>query len=199
MGILIGSIVIGAFVANQIRHYEYMGFEWTKEKFGDIPIHTTQIEGKDVQGFPMNFKFALRNDPRELNVPIDYGADNRELRVRWHHPVYLSIDKDSEIESCQDAGAALIGYGYFMGSLGYDLKTGITNKTIAEATGDEYVVCNTHFNSTVFILTTEEESRIYQSPEFSRCQIVAVGNCEAYETMEKLQIEILKGMLPDEE
>ena len=58
----------------------------------------------------------MKNDPREIeDVPL-----SGKVLIKKTLPVFLSFDLNFE-EKC-DAGP-LIGFGYLMSKLGYDLKT----------------------------------------------------------------------------
>ncbi|MEK6891364.1 MAG: hypothetical protein AABX03_04475, partial [Nanoarchaeota archaeon] len=61
--LLLIALFAGAWVSHESQKFDYIGLTFQKEKFGEIPIYTSQITGYGVNGLPMNFKLVLRNDP----------------------------------------------------------------------------------------------------------------------------------------
>lgn len=180
--VVIGMVVVG-WVISESRKVDYIGLTFTKENFGQIPIYTTQLSGQTINGNPINFKLALRDNPKESKIPF-VG----DLRLDLDRDLYLSVDMESGVHEC--GSDAMINFGYFMGGLEYDLLTGVTSKEAAEEFDKPRVVCENTNGATVFILTTGNESRIVQQGR-DDCYILEVNSCELTSVMERLEIAIL--------
>jgi len=176
-------MVVVGWVISESRKVDYIGLTFTKENFGQIPIYTTQLSGQTINGNPINFKLALRDNPKESKIPF-VG----DLRLDLDRDLYLSVDMESGVHEC--GSDAMINFGYFMGGLEYDLLTGVTSKEAAEEFDKPRVVCENTNGATVFILTTGNESRIVQQGR-DDCYILEVNSCELTSVMERLEIAIL--------
>lgn len=179
------ALFAGFWVNNEAKKFDYLGLTFQKESFGQIPIYTSQVTGYGVNGLPMNFKLALRNDPRKLEAPI-----NGTIRFLKGKPVYLSINSSASLESCGDA-VALINFGYFMTGLGFDLKTGAPSQEVANEGNQPLINCENKKDSTVLVLTEGDETKISQMKDNQNCYILSVNNCETIPLMERFEMGTL--------
>ncbi len=185
--IMIGIVVIvfaTAWIINESKKFDYVGFTFQKEKFGEIPIFTGQITGYNVKGLPMNFKLVLREDPRSSSIPLEGN-----LNVRVDSTPYIAINLSSGINDCGDS-VSLVSLGQFMSNTGIGIKSAVTTKEESLEYARPLVTCDTS-GSTVFILTAGNESKITQDKENPDCYVLSVSNCETQRVIEKLQISIL--------
>lgn len=182
---LIAGIFISSWMVSESKKFEYAGFEWQKEMFGKIPIHTTLITGYNINGMPINTKISFRNDPRELETKIPFEGDMRILKG----PVYFSMNLNSSINEC--GTLSLVGFGLFMGSTGFKTITAMASKELSEQYGKEYIDCTNMKDSTVFVFTGGDESKITQDKSNPGCYTVIVKDCEDLEVLERLEAEII--------
>jgi len=183
--LLLIALFAGAWINFESKKFDYIGLTFQKEKFGEIPIYTSQITGYGVTGLPMNFKLVLRNNPTELDIPIEGN-----IMFLRGQPVYLSINSSQELESCGD-GIALISFGYFMTGLGFDLKTGAPTQELANSGNQPLINCDNTKDATVLILTEGNETKIIQHKDNVNCYTLSVSNCETIPLMEKFEIATL--------
>lgn len=180
--IVVGMIIFG-WVISESRKVDYIGLTFTKENFGQIPIYTSPLNGQTINGNPINFKLALRGNPKESKVPVigEFKLDN-------DRDIYLSVDVGSNLHEC--GSDALVNFGYFMGALDYNLQTAVTTKEDSIEYEKPYVICENTNGATVFILTNGSESKIEQQGN-DDCYKLYVNNCELTEVMERLEITTL--------
>lgn len=185
LGVVLIALLLGGWVNIEAKKFDYIGLTFQKEKFGEIPIYTTQITGYGINGMPMNFKLVLRNDPSKSEIPIE-----GKIRFLRNSPVYISINSSSGIEECGDA-IALVSYGYFMTGLGFDLKTASPDQELANERNQPFVDCSNKKDSTVVLLTSGNETKISQSPDNENCYVLSVNNCETIPLVERFEIATL--------
>ena len=183
---IVASLFIFGWVLSESRKVDYIGLTFTKENFGQIPIYTSPLSGKTVNGDDINFKIALRNNPKNSKIPIVGNLYYDEDRQ-----VYLTIDLDSGVDQC--TSESLVGLGQFMDAMGFDIQTGLTSKEKAKEFGKPYVVCENTNGATVLVLTTGNKSEIVQQGN-DDCYVLSVNNCELTEVVEKLEIGTLAYM-----
>jgi len=191
LALFIIMVFIGAWISSESKNFDYIGLNWDKEKFGQLYVYSTLLQGQGVVGQPINLKFILKNDPRKLEVPVE-----GDVFVFSKMPTFLAMDLESGIDECEPT--ALISFGYHMAGLGYDLQTAaITNET-AEENDLEFMNCEISRLNTIMTLTTGNESKITRGEGDERnCYTLTVANCELDEVMEQFEIEVLKGILPE--
>lgn len=185
LGFLLVALFAGAWVNYESKKFDYLGYTFQKENFGEIPIYSTTITGYGVNGMPMNFKLILRNNPTKIDIPIQGN-----IKFLKNSPVYLSINSSQELEGCGD-GIALISFGYFMTGLGFSLKTAAPSEELAQKGNQEFVDCKNTPDSTVLILTSGNQTKITQSDQNPNCYILSVNKCETIPLMEKFEIATL--------
>ena len=86
MGVLIISIFATSWIISESKEFEYAGVEWKKDTFGKIPIYRVKLTGESIYGDPINFQMVFRNDPRELDVPIE-----GEIKIA-PGPIYFAMN-----------------------------------------------------------------------------------------------------------
>jgi hypothetical protein len=182
-------LIVGVFIAGWIslesKKFDYVGVQWQKEMFGEIPIYTTLITGYGVNGLPMNFKLALRNNPKELDIPLE--GDIKFIRNK---PVYFSLNMSSGIDKC--GSIALISFGQFMSGLGFNLVTAISSQELAEEYKRPFINCKNKPGKTVIVLTTGNQSKIEQVEK--NCYVLSVNDCEIIKVMEKFEVATLASL-----
>ena len=141
----------------------------------------------------MNFKMVVRNNPKDLKVPIE-----GEIKYQKNSPVYFSINISSGINMCAPVGGtiALVSFGQFMSGMGFELITGVTTKNESELYKRPFITCDenpTKSRSTTIILTPGDESKIVQSRTNLNCYTLYVKECEMLEVMEKFEVATLSG------
>lgn len=184
LGFFLVALFFFMWVGGDSQNYEYVGLQWQKEKFGEIPIDTTFVTGYSITGKAINFKMPFRNDPRKLNIPIEGEIEYIEDR-----PIYFSIDFDSEINDCGTIG--LINFGRFMAEMGLDVTTSVTNKSWAEELNKPIATCEDRPENTVLVFTSGEESKIVRDKTNPNCYHLIINKCQDVEVLEKLQVATL--------
>ncbi|MBI2628582.1 hypothetical protein HYW74_00680 [Candidatus Pacearchaeota archaeon] len=187
--VALSTILISFFatiwILSEANKYDYIGLTFKKEKFGNIPIYSAEYIGRAITGWPVNFKLVLRNDPRELSIPVE-----NKLKFISSNTTYVTLDKESGVLECEDANIALSSLGIFMNNMKFDIKSAFTSKNASLESNRTLVNCENKKNNTVFLLTAENESRIYQYKNNSNCYILAVSNCEIMRVIEKFEITV---------
>jgi hypothetical protein len=181
IGVFLGSMFLFAWIGTDAQTYEHVGLNWQKEKFGDLPIHTTYLTGYSVTGKPINFKMNVRNDPRESEIPIE-----GELNYISDKPVYFSLDFDSGINDCGTLG--LVSFGRFMAEMRFNVITAVTSQNWSEEIDRPVATCEDRPENTVFLLTKGEESKIVQDESNPNCYRLFVNKCEDIEVIERLEL-----------
>lgn len=193
IGIALVFILIGVvFLVRDIEsnHFESIGLVWEKQLHGETIFYLTNIQGYSFEGYPINFNFNMRNDPRKLKrIPVQGEVELVKNRV-----VYVSIDPESEIEKCnQESGGkgnvAMINLGRFSAEMRMNFEIATTSEENSQENNIHFITCENTPNNSVFIITTGEESRIVQKT--NNCYELIVNDCEIIEVVERLQIEIL--------
>lgn len=191
MGVILIFFLIGFWISEETRKFTYIGLSFEKDKFGNIPIYTTSISGFNAKNMPMNFKLALRQDPRQSKVPV--SGQIKFLKDRERYFVFNMTEENK----CDD-GYVLVGLGMLMANLGLELETGVMPQKAAIEQNKTYVDCSNKKANSVFILTPGNQTRIYQTKENGNCYILETKNCETLEVIERFEIATL-AMLNDEE
>ncbi|MAG07355.1 hypothetical protein CMI46_00895 [Candidatus Pacearchaeota archaeon] len=181
IGVFLGSMFLFAWIGTDSQTYEHVGLNWQKEKFGDLPIHTTYLTGYSVTGKPISFKMNVRNDPRDLDVPIE-----GELSYIADKPVYFSLDFDSGINDCGTLG--LVSFGRFMAEMRFNVITAVTSQNWSEEIDRPVATCEDRPENTVFLLTVGDESKIVQDEANPNCYRLFVNKCEDIEVIERLEL-----------
>jgi hypothetical protein len=183
VAVVIGLFVFG-WVLSESKKFDYIGLTFTKENFGEIPIYKVPLAGNTINGQPINFNLALRNNPMESKVPVigtlEYDVDR---------DIWLTIDLDSGIHEC--GSESLVAFGQFMDAIGYKINTGVTTKESAKELERPHVTCDNTNGATVFTLTTGDKSQIVREGSDKDCYTLEVNNCELTEVMERLEIATL--------
>jgi hypothetical protein len=192
IGIVVVVIVFFAiWYSEASKKFDYAGLSFRKEMFGKIPICTTQLSGYNTNGQQINFKLALRNDPRTLkNIPV-----NGTIRFVNNKDVYVSFNLTSEMSECDNSSISLVGYGYFMASMGFKVKSTATSSDIAKKYNMTVANCNTHPQNTVVLITPSNETKIEQSLENKNCYILSFKNCEILQVMERFEVATLTNLI----
>lgn len=180
---IIAAVFVIAFSVSETKKFDYVGLEWKKELFGQIPIYTTKISGTDEYGRQIEFNFNIRNDPKRLNVPLE--GDMKLIKK----PVYFSINFTNEAQKCSPA--PLVNFGMFMAGMGYKVESVVAEEKDVGIYGQELVDCSNKQKNTVFIYTSGEETSIKQSPDNPNCYILTFKECENTEVLETLEVEII--------
>lgn len=192
IAVLVGAIFITYWIVSESKKFDCVGTSWQKEMFGDIPIYTAIISGYGANGMPMNFKMVVRNNPKDLKVPIE-----GKIGYLKNSPVYFSINISSGINECAPAGGtiALVSFGQFMSGMGFNLITGVTTKNESELYKRPYITCEANpygqDSGTTIILTPGSESKIIQEKSNPNCYTLYVKDCEMLEVMEKFEVTTL--------
>ena len=179
------SFFITGWILSESKKYDYIGLTFKKDMFGNIPIHSAEYVGRAVTGWPVNFKIILRNDPRKLDIPVE-----GKLRFITSNKTYVSLDKESGVLECEDANIALSSMGIFMSNMKFDIEPAFTSKNASLESKRSLVTCENLKNNTVFIITAENQSKIYQYQNNSNCYILSVSNCEIMRVIEKFEITV---------
>ena len=181
---IIVMVFVIAFSVDETKKFDYIGLEWKKEMFGDMPIYTSKINLIDSYGKDINFKFNIRNDPRKLKVPLE-----GEMNIIPNQPVYFAINFTQEAKKCSTA--PLVNFGMFATGMRYNLLSVVAEKKDSDIYGQEYVNCENKEGYTVFIYTNGDETEIKQSETNPNCYILTYNECENTELLESLQLEII--------
>src|SRR3989344_3470518 len=174
MGVFVLLMLVFLFVGGGSQAFEYKGLNWNKENFGDLPIYTTLVTGYSITGKPIDFKMPFRNDPRQLDIPVD-----GEVNYIYEKPVYVSLDFDSGINECGTLG--LINLGRFMAEMRLNVISSVTSQNWSDELETPLANCENLHENTVFILTQGSESKIEQDKGNPNCYRLIVSQCEDVE------------------
>lgn len=183
-GIMIVLLVLlGAFylIKTSSDKVDYLGLEFDKIKFGEIPLYYAQIPMKTITGDVVaNYNWYLRNNPKELeNISID-GS------IRLLKNAIISIDNN--VNGCEDNNIAGVNLGMFLNTAGIDLSTGSTNKTYSKEKNITYANCDNVKNGSVIIIQKGEENKITQANE--NCYVLEFKDCDIVRVTEKFSLGV---------
>ena len=187
--IIFGTLMFLSFILIWIsiesKSFNFSGIGFTKERFGQIDFYTTTITGYGIREVPINYKLNLRNDPRELDVPV-IG----EINFLEDGKVYFALNLSSNISQC-GSPISLVNFGHFMSGIGFDLVTAVPDEAQRDIYEKPVANCKAIINHTVLILTSGNETKIYQDSENLNCYVIEFTNCEEKEALEKFEVETL--------
>ena len=185
MVFIVVLILVFFWVSNASKKFDYAGVTFENTKVGSITLYSTVITGFNQNGLPIEYRLNLRNDPRELKIPMQGN-----LNFIKNKPVYFSLDFDSGINECKDL-LPIVDFSRFMYAMGFPLISSVTSNDLAIQYQKPMVDCTNKLNNTVLILTTGDESGIFQDTTNKNCYYLKVSNCEEEEVIEQLEVYIL--------
>jgi len=182
--IALGIFVI-FWVSNAAKSFDYAGVTFENTKVGSITLYSTVITGFDQNGLPIEYRLNLRNDPRELEIPVQ-----GELKFIKGTPVYFSLDFDSGINECKDL-LPIVDFSRFMYAMGFPLISSVTSDELSIQYQKPMADCTNKPGSTVLILSTGNESGIFRDSTNENCYYLKVSNCEEEKVLERFEVAIL--------
>jgi len=136
----------------------------------------------EIIGEPRGVNLYLRNDPRKNKVPIDgeiifpNNGDN----------VYVSIDP-TNLTQCEYSSVALSNLGSFVYGNLFNMKPGVSNEEIAEATNRTYIDCETNPEEMTIIVKAGNGTKVVR--EKNLCYVIYSTDCEIMPAVEKFMVE----------
>jgi hypothetical protein len=173
-GILILSVLIGFFIFNSMKSFQYKGMKFYEEKQGELVFYRTAFPLYSITGNHVaDYNIYLRNDPRELK-DIAVNGDIYLLDV-------VGIDSDKEMNemACGDGRIAIA-----------NMRDIFTSKIIGKTFKYyENATCDSEGKYTYIKIMNSTENSIEQfGPS---CYYINVKNCEILKTTEKFIVEVL--------
>ena len=173
---------ISGFVFKEITGFNYEGLEFTKEKFGDIPVFHHYYYFTDRAGDLVKYNFYLRIDPRKNNVPIE-GEVEFDTQDRFN---YISVD--ANLGECEYTSVAVASLSAFLTNNQIKVRGAMPDLIQAERNNVEFATCVNPKDRYVVLIEKGEETKIVRE---DMCYRVEISNCEVLEALEKLQIQAL--------
>ncbi|MEK6899364.1 MAG: hypothetical protein AABW79_04685 [Nanoarchaeota archaeon] len=163
--------------------FDYEGLHFTKTKIGKIPLYHYYYNFVDSQENTIRYNMYLRTDPRKNDIPIDRPV------LMTTKLAYVALDLTSDLEGCSDSNLAVGDFALFLQQNQFAVKSGITNESLADELGKDYVTCELKDTVEVFEITRGEETRIESE---GLCTKIIVGpDCEILNAIEKLKVSIV--------
>jgi hypothetical protein len=162
------------FMFKNIGTYEYEGLQFTKERFGQIPVYHYYYLYNDKTGQLVQNNIYLRNNPEKNKVPVDGKIVFPEGKF-----VYISIN-GSSMENCSQSGIALSSLASFMtnGGLkvkGATLENQTTNVTTIDNSTIPYITCSMKQTNPVIEIKPGVKTEIVNS---DLCYNIYFAKCE---------------------
>lgn len=171
---VLGGIIILIFLVFLISYYKYnfnyMGFSWNTEEYGDILIYHTSFPIIVNGQHTADYNVYLRNDPRKLkkNIPFEGDINLKEITI---------INQTQDF-NCGGMGVIGVqGLNYFFTNAG--LKFG----------KDPNASCDSEGRYMFIQMQEGNQTNIEQyGPS---CYNLNINNCQVNEVSERFLIEVL--------
>jgi hypothetical protein len=187
MNMIIWTVVVLAvvFVASyyifgSMGKVQYEGLTFSKQMYGSIPIYVYKYNFADKTGQVNVYNFYVRGNPAENNVPV-----SGNIALNPFAPVYLSIN-ETNLKECTQSVIAVAGLSQFVGANQFELRAGVPDKAIADATNGTYVNCGTNSQESVILVESGDKTQIVNQ---GNCYIIDIANCEILPALEKFEIQ----------
>lgn len=182
--VLVIIYLLAAAFFRSFTHFDYNGIEFTKEKYGEIPVFHHSYYFNNKAGKLIQYNLYLRTDPRENNVSVVGGP-----MVLQKRGIYFSLN-DSYPQTCKDNLVAVITLTKFLTDNDFTVISGVTNSTYAQENDKKYITCgNQHVDSEVFVLQGGNQTGITVD---KNCHTISIGpDCRVLEAIEKTEVQIL--------
>lgn len=182
--ILVAVFIIAYSIFNRMGKIEYRGLTFTEDTFGEIPIYryTYNFESN---GEIINYRFYVRNNPAENNVPIA-----GEIYFPPKKPVYVAIN-GSWISSNQTQ-LAVLGLVQFLSNNQFNVQVGTPDADEANASNGTlpYITCEKYPNNIVIDIRDGWRTQIYK--EGQSCHMVEIAKPEhVLLAVEKFEIQAI--------
>ncbi len=180
----LGTYYIAPAIVKKMNSFEYVGVEWTKEKFDQLDVYHARYpiiyKGQFMNTY---YNLYIRNDPRTNTVPIN------NVKFLFNPTIIRTIQP--EVASCPGVmrlNADL--YGFLSAfPMVKEIQFGIAEKQVAEESNLTYATCDNAKNGTTVVLIRKSEApSIDQKGD---CYTINVGNCEMGPAVEKFMIGVL--------
>lgn len=166
LGVIIFVFLIGYFIIDSIRHFEYRGIKFDVVKESDIIFYKTSIPVL-YQDNIVPYNFYMRNDPRELEGMFFEG------KISFLKEMVINITEDFNCDG--DGIIALANLVNLYGVLG------------ANVIKDENATCDSQGRYVFMQIQPGDETSIEQFGP--ACYNLNVNNCEILEVTERFMIE----------
>ena len=209
IGAMVGLIVLFLLAHSffqSLKTFEYQGLEFSKEKFGDIPLYyyyyytnPSYATGNVIQNEPRMINLYLRHDPRTNEIPVDGNLEFQRGKF-----IYITLNSTGLTE-CPYSTLALAGLSSFFGQNGFEIKGGVPDEAEAKKDNLEYITCEQHPDNSVILIKSGDETKIKRdsktvytavdgklagkSTEYSNCYTITVANCEILQATEKFMTQ----------
>ena len=193
LGAMVGLIVvflISFSIFQSMKTFEYQGLDFTKEKFGEIPLYryyyfTNSLSTTGaVIGEPKLVNLYLRNDPRKINIPIE-GEIEFPRKGKF---VYITIN-GTGLDQCKYSSIALASLSSFLTQNDFTVKGAVPNEAEAEENNIKYATCETRPDNAVILIQTGQETKIVKEAE--NCYVISSTNCEILPAVERFMIQVI--------
>lgn len=179
---LVFAVFLGIyFYIQNLNHFDYVGVEWDKIKFGEMKLYYSQF--RLAENLPV-YNAYLRNDPRknEVNVNASFKFRNKI--------VIAYSDKETDCGQYDVYLGSVLAQ--FIQAMGSTAEGAVTNKEKALEQNITFADCSTAGKKqSVLIVQPSEISSIERSEENPDCYYLNTGKCQQIETAEKFIVAVL--------
>tara|TARA_Y100000310_G_C20696237_1_gene825935 strand:+ start:2345 stop:3040 length:696 start_codon:yes stop_codon:yes gene_type:complete len=183
---LIGVFLVGSFIFSGLNKFEYEGFAFNEERFGEIPVfHHSYLINHPLTGNVIKYNFFLRNDPRENDVPVEGEGSIEFLPGKY---TYIAIDGHG-FEQCPQSTLAVASLSEFLTNNGVSVKGATTRLIEAEKNDLQFATCDSKPERVVIEIRVGEETKIVK--ESTMCHKITVADCDILKAIEKFEIQTL--------
>jgi hypothetical protein len=178
--ILVVIYVVASAYFKSLATFTYKGLEFTKEKYGNLPVYRYYYYFKNTDGKVVQYNIYLLTDPRKNSVNL--SGDPIEFSKK---AVYVSLDDSYPM--CPDNMAGALDLSTFLSDNQFTVIAGVTNRTLSRELDKQYVTCERKPDSEVIELRGSNETRIEIA---GNCHRIYIGlDCAVRPAIDAFKIE----------
>jgi len=194
MVFLIAAFLVSFGIGQKANEFEHEGLQFKEEMFGEIQLYRhdyfTERIGRTSTGQIVNTGEAknvivyLRNDPRELTVPVE-GKIEYLPKGKF---IYITFS--SEGLFCEYSNVAIANLINFLSSNSFVAKAAASDEQAAEESELQHITCENRPDHMVLSFQGAEETSIVRE-EDTNCYRINVANCEVLEAVDQFVVQSL--------
>lgn len=170
------------FLHNSGKQFSFLGLNWDKEMFGQIPLFHAQVV-TNMSGTLISQNLFFRNNPTSLELA------NFLVQYRNNAVTYIAVN--DSIGNCTEGNVAIFDLGKFLASIGITAKAGLTDQGLAEKNNMSSFTCKNSTFNTVIVFQGGDKTGIEKAAGYNDCYIIDVNNCEMTKGVETLMINTI--------
>ena len=188
VGMVFAGFLIPYFYIESSKFFEYARADWAIEEYDTFTAY--HVKFQVLNGLNKKHNVWLRNDPRELDVPVEGN---------------FSFFKVGGIISFDESTAACVGdlsravldlSGFVQYGIGTgDVEVATTSRFVSLDDGIRHATCENVRDKTLVILQ-EGETSVIQDEENPYCYTISVENCDDILGIEAFMVKTLEDSLP---